>query len=439
MSLSLGNCSLQLQPTQQIPIAEIAPLDLGPSGDQAEEHWRSMYQSIEAVGLQRPFVVAKKSERSGYVLLCGGNTRLSVVKKMHAESDGRSFAQVPCLVAHWPDKLTAHVKHLITNDLAQSTAFIELSTIIVSLGKRLTTENSKRNLYQSEIAGLFTVEGYPLEQSTYSKMVYVVERLLKLVPSLIHATVGRPQIESIRHIDLRWRARAKKEHGLESADYDELCRTLMEDLGIDDWDLDWFEEELRNSIEIRTQTISSPPIILEMEDQLEPDSLHNESSSSDELGNQTFEPNQNTRVDPILGLRKECYTIALGLARHFELERCIAEAKAAGVGFVVTAAPHLNCSDMVRAVWESLYVIAHALDSILVKKHAQYTTAASNPNRPGFEFALLMHLEDEQWDDLMDLCYLVCALNERYSQVRQAIPTQEVQLENTVGSLQNVV
>lgn len=154
--------------------------------------------SIHARGLDSPPPITRRPGEPHYVIRNGGNTRLSILGELWAETKDESFFRIKCLFRPWPERgdIVLLTGHLAENELHGGLTFIERA-LSVEQARELYEKELGRALTQTDLAKRLTVDGYPITQPHISRMQDAIRYLLPAIPNLLYAGLGKPQIERL--------------------------------------------------------------------------------------------------------------------------------------------------------------------------------------------------------------------------------------------------
>ncbi len=142
-----------------------------------------------------PPITRRPGERY-YIIRNGGNTRLSILNELWAETKDERFYRLKCLFRPWSGEIVLLTGHLAENELHGQLTFIERA-LGVEKARELYEQDAGQTLGQRELARRLTADGYPVPQSRISRMQEAVAYLLPAIPSVLYAGLGRPQIERL--------------------------------------------------------------------------------------------------------------------------------------------------------------------------------------------------------------------------------------------------
>lgn len=185
-----------------LSLDEIEPLEYQPSSIQRELD-STLYESIKHVGLQNPLVVAKAPNEKVFVPIAGGNSRLHALSCLYNETGDDSFAKVHCVVSEWPGTTKARLAHVITNQIRMRYSFASRAIAIVHIVDAERNSNPSMSMTQRDACQLLISNGYPISQSTFSYMEFLVNRLYPILsPELLEGIEIR-DVRAIREIENR--------------------------------------------------------------------------------------------------------------------------------------------------------------------------------------------------------------------------------------------
>ena len=217
--------------------------------------------SIRARGLDSVPKITKNpdSAEDVYIFSDGGNTRYAILLELWEETQDERFRRIQCIFKPWPGRLKCLIGHLAENDVRGDLLFIEKALGIAD-AKAIYEEETGKKVSQRELELLLRSEGYPVSQSSISRMEYTLENLYPYMPGLFRSGIGRPQVAQL--ITLRsaaekaWREFSINADVVKTFDdvFGEVCRTLDDP---DHYTLETFKDEL---IAALLQALPSPEV-----------------------------------------------------------------------------------------------------------------------------------------------------------------------------------
>ena len=159
------------------------------------------YQEIRASilkrGLEQKFAITREPGANRHTVARGGNTRLQILKELYEETGDERFLWQELPLQPWQGKRAALLGHLVENELRDDFTFFERARA-VSLIKAEITEQTGQSPSLTELAELLAEEGFALDRSTLSRMLYTVDELAAVIPETLRAGIGQPQVREIR-------------------------------------------------------------------------------------------------------------------------------------------------------------------------------------------------------------------------------------------------
>jgi ParB family protein of integrating conjugative element (PFGI_1 class) len=186
--------------------------------------------SIRERGLDAPPPVTRRPGAARYIIRNGGNTRLAVLRELWSETKDERFFRISCLFRPWSERgeIVALTGHLAENELHGGLTFIERA-LGVDKARELYEQECGQALSQSELARRLSADGYPIRQSTISRMQDAVRYLLPAIPNVLYGGLGRPQVERLavlrKAAELAWQRHARED--APDADYEMLFQDVL--------------------------------------------------------------------------------------------------------------------------------------------------------------------------------------------------------------------
>lgn len=251
-------------PVSEMPM--VLTLDqLRPNPDNPRTTRNPKYDDIKASILARGLDSVPKvtknpdSAEDVYIFSDGGNTRYTILVELWEETKDERFRRIQCIFKPWPGRLKCVIGHLAENDVRGDLLFIE-KALGIAKAKSIYEEQIGKVISQRELELFLRTEGYPVSQSSISRMEYTLENLYPYMPRLFNSGIGRPQVAQL--ITLRgaaqkaWSAFSTESSVSNSFDevFGEVCRSLDDP---DHYTLETFKDEL---IAALLQAMPSPEI-----------------------------------------------------------------------------------------------------------------------------------------------------------------------------------
>lgn len=261
---SPASASIQILPVSEMPM--VLTLDqLRPNPDNPRTTRNPKYDeikaSIRARGLDSVPKVTKNPESSEdvYIFSDGGNTRYRILLELWQETQDQRFQRIQCIFKPWPGRLQCVIGHLAENDVRGDLLFIEKAQGVAK-AKSIYEEQIGKAISQRELETFLRKEGYPVSQSSISRMEYALDNLFPYMPNLFNSGIGRPQVVQL----ITLRTAAQKAWDVFSADcpvsntfdevFSQVCRVLDDP---DYYTLEALQDEL---IAALLQAMPSPEI-----------------------------------------------------------------------------------------------------------------------------------------------------------------------------------
>ncbi|HAF2162440.1 TPA: hypothetical protein G8N56_004014 [Salmonella enterica] len=187
-----------IMPTSEMPLIltldEVAPNPDNPRTTRNPKY-DEIKDSIRTRGLDTVPKVTKNPDIPGspYIFSDGGNTRYAVLRELYAETGDERFYRFHVLFKPWPGRLKCLVGHLAENDVRGDLTFID-KALGIRKARAIHEETLGRTVTLRELSVLLSNEGYPIDNSTISRMEHTVEYLYPYIPELLASGLGRPQV-----------------------------------------------------------------------------------------------------------------------------------------------------------------------------------------------------------------------------------------------------
>ena len=191
--------------------------------------------SIAARGMDQPLFITCRPGESDYVVQAGGNTRLRILKELHARTGEARYAQVHCLLRPWTCESDVLLAHLRENELRGNLPFIDKAQAVLET-RALLEEEQGSPLTQRALEARLRERGYSITHGRISLMEYAVTTLMPWIPQALEAGLGKLQVARIRTLH-RAGARLWKRYcpDCETA-FDALFAVLCRRYDGPDWD-----------------------------------------------------------------------------------------------------------------------------------------------------------------------------------------------------------
>ncbi|MBI6131528.1 ParB family protein, partial [Serratia nevei] len=199
-------------PVSEMPL--VLTLDeVNPNPDNPRTSRNPRYEEIKssilARGLDTVPKVTRDPERPelGYFFSDGGNTRYAILSELWQETGEERFYRFSCVFKPWPGRLSCVIGHLAENEVRGDLSFIE-KAFGIRQARALYEAELGKAVSLRELSTLLTAQGYPVHNSSISRMEDAVQYLYPYMPHLLETGLGRPQILQLlamrSHAETTW-------------------------------------------------------------------------------------------------------------------------------------------------------------------------------------------------------------------------------------------
>ncbi|ENG5922101.1 ParB family protein [Serratia marcescens] len=204
--------------------------------------------SIRARGLDTVPKVTRDPDRPelGYFFSDGGNTRYAILSELWQETGEERFYRFSCVFKPWPGRLSCVIGHLAENEVRGDLSFIE-KAFGIRQARELYEAQLGKPVSLRELSTLLTAEGYPVHNSSISRMEDAVRYLYPYMPHLLETGLGRPQILQLlamrSHAETTWQKHCITQDSDQPFDtvFGDVCRHFDSP---EVYSLDMFRDEL---------------------------------------------------------------------------------------------------------------------------------------------------------------------------------------------------
>ncbi|HBC5671891.1 TPA: ParB family protein [Citrobacter koseri] len=223
-NLNLGAAMLQrgkspvqaaeLSPAVVQPVSEMAMVltldQLRPNPDNPRKgrnpRFEEIKASVRARGLDSiPKVTRDPDGDDVYIFSDGGNTRYQILCELWQETGDERFYRVHTIFKPWPGRLKCLVGHLAENEVRGGLTYIDKAFGIHN-ARAIQEEQLGRAVTLRELSELLNAEGYPIDNSSISRMEDTIKYLWPCFPTLLESGLARLQVLPL----LRVRSQAGK-------------------------------------------------------------------------------------------------------------------------------------------------------------------------------------------------------------------------------------
>lgn len=182
----------------KVDIRQIELYDRNPRRSQ-NSAYEDIKESVRAQGLKQPLVITRRPGAERYMLKHGGNTRLTVLKELHAETGDRRFQQADCVFEPWQGETDVLVSHIIENEVRGSLTFIDKARAVREAAAMLEADSGHK-LSLRQLSDALRERGFRISAGMISKCFYALDTLLQAIPTALDTGIGKPQIEKLRQL-----------------------------------------------------------------------------------------------------------------------------------------------------------------------------------------------------------------------------------------------
>ena len=208
-----------------VEVDKIEFFDKNPRKHRDDESYAQIKASIRASGVQHPVHITQRPDSDRYVLAQGGNTRLSIVKELWAETNDIRFASIPCIYVEYTDETSIQIAHLIENEQRsemcfwdKAQAYSEIRDIFQgATGKKLTLR---------ECETVFATHGLSVGINVLSQFFFANEKLQALDKLAIYLSRSKISEISKTYNDLKKRC---KDAGKPEQDFEDWFVIALRD------------------------------------------------------------------------------------------------------------------------------------------------------------------------------------------------------------------
>ncbi len=144
--------------TIKVRIDDIQPFDNDPR-KAPNEKYEIIRESIRMVGMQQQISITKRPNEDHYIVRSGGNTRLKVLKELHAETGEARFGEIECRFVPYTDDIELLSLHLMDNEQYARLLFIDRAKAVKAF-KTMTEEETGEAISYSKLASEMKQQGW---------------------------------------------------------------------------------------------------------------------------------------------------------------------------------------------------------------------------------------------------------------------------------------
>ena len=242
--------SQDLQPSDPITVTamvvEISKIDHYENNPRRakNEKFDEIKESIRVQGLKQPLIITRRPGAPNYVLKHGGNTRLTILRELIAETGEVRFLKADCRFEPWSGETDVLVGHLVENETRGDLTFIDKARAVRQAADLLEAEAGEK-LSLRQLSSKLMERGYRVSFSLLGQLFYTVNLLEQVIPQALAAGMGHSFIVRIRQLD-KAAQKVWARHGL--GDEESWGPVLQEALASCD-STDWDHDRARRAIE----------------------------------------------------------------------------------------------------------------------------------------------------------------------------------------------
>ena len=185
-----------------VAVEQIDFFDKNPRKRHDPEIYEQIKASIRASGVQQPVHITQRPNSDRYVLAQGGNTRLSIVKELYAETNDKRFAFLPCIFVEYTDEQSIQIAHLIENEQRQEMCFWDKAQAYAEI-RDVFQNNVGKDISNREMTTVFASHGLSISRPLLTLLFFANDTLKPL--GRLSETLSIPKTNKIikTHNDLK--------------------------------------------------------------------------------------------------------------------------------------------------------------------------------------------------------------------------------------------
>ncbi|MDR0780294.1 MAG: ParB family protein [Pseudomonadales bacterium] len=180
-----------------VTLDQLRPYDHNPRVGRNPAH-DDIKASIRERGMDAPPAITRRPGEAHYIIRNGGNTRLAILRELWDETQDERFFRITCMFRPWPQRgeIVLLTGHLAENELRGGLTFIERALGVEKV-RQFHERQDGKPLTQSELARRLSADGFPVSQSSISRMQDAVRYLLPAIPAVLYGGLSRQQSERL--------------------------------------------------------------------------------------------------------------------------------------------------------------------------------------------------------------------------------------------------
>ena len=160
-----------------VRVEKIDFFEKNPRKHRDDESYEQIKASIRATGVQHPVHITQRPNSDRFVLAQGGNTRLSIMKELYAETGEERFAVLPCIYVKYTNETDIQIAHLIENEQRQEMCFWDKAQAYSEV-RNILSKDKKIPLRETVI--LFSECGLSVSQGLLAFLFFANDKLQPL-------------------------------------------------------------------------------------------------------------------------------------------------------------------------------------------------------------------------------------------------------------------
>lgn len=208
-----------------VPTDKIDFFDKNPRKHRDDESYEQIKASIRATGVQHPVHITQRPDSERYVLAQGGNTRLSIVKELWAETNDIRFASIPCIYVEYTNETDIQIAHLIENEQRQEMCFWDKAQAYSEI-REIFQSSSGKKLSLRDCETVFATHGLSVSHALLRFFFFANDKLQALDKLAIGLSIPKTTEISKTYNDLKKRC---KDDGKSEQDFEDWFVIALRD------------------------------------------------------------------------------------------------------------------------------------------------------------------------------------------------------------------
>jgi len=189
-------------PAIPLPVNEMAMVltldQLRPNPDNPRTSRNPRYDeiksSIRARGMDSvPKVTRNPDYPDVFIFSDGGNTRYQILCELWQETGDEGFYRIHTIFKPWQGRLKSLIGHLAENEVRGDLSYIE-KAFGVHKARVIWESQLGRTVTLRELSDLLNQEGYPIDNSSISRMEDTLNYIYPHMPKLLESGMSRGQV-----------------------------------------------------------------------------------------------------------------------------------------------------------------------------------------------------------------------------------------------------